>query len=295
MNEYSETDAYALVRLRYWQHLINEMLKAKAFRVPVHLGVGHEAAAVAMDVSMQPDDVLCVTHRNGAYNLARSKSLRDELSHYRLDAQPDRPAQMASMNLAMTGTGIAYASSILGNNLAVSCGIAFHRVLTGRPGVVFVTTGDGAIEEGAFWESLVFARTHGLRLVLVVENNDFSLGSTIAERRCPVDVAQVCSAVGASYRRASGARLALVRDALASARNEALAGCISVVELDIRTYNHHSGATPGWPSDSRRISLTDGLLMSDRSGDPLDHLEQTIGGVAFDAIVRAVERETGDV
>ena len=295
MNEYSEAEALALIRLRHWQHLLNEMLKDRTFKVPVHLAIGHEAAAVAMDVTLQPDDVLCLTHRNGAYNLARAKSLHAELKHYLLEEPAGGASHMASMNLALDDTGIMYASSILGNNLAVACGIAFNRKLTKRPGVVFATSGDGAIEEGVFWESLVFAQSHELRGVIALENNDFSLGSSIAERRCEIDVSRVCAAVGASYRRADGARLADIKATLQAARDDALRGAVSVVELDIKTFNQHAGPTPGWPADPRRISIADGLLMTDRSGDPLDHLRQTMGQTEFDALARVVVQESYDV
>src|SRR5437016_5397666 len=52
----SEADAIAVLRLRHWHHLLNEMLKLRQFKIPIHLAFGHEAAAVAMDRSMERDD-----------------------------------------------------------------------------------------------------------------------------------------------------------------------------------------------------------------------------------------------
>ncbi len=288
---YTEAEALALVRLRYWQHLLNEMLKAGAFNIPVHLAFGHEAAAVGIDLTMQADDALCLTHRNGAYNLARAKSLARELEHYRLQTGDARTGEMASMNLAIANTGIAYSSSILGNNLAVGSGIAMNRKLLRRPGVVFVLTGDGAMEEGVFWESLIFARSHGLALVIVLENNDFSLGSTIEQRRCPIDLSVVCSGLHINYRQASGAELPAVKAALQGARDEAAAGHPSVVELDIMTFNQHAGPTPGWATDPRRIALEDGLLMGDDAADPLVQLQVAIGAEKFDQLAAQVRQD----
>ena len=193
MNRFAEAESIDLIRLRYSQHQLNEMLKAKQFKIPIHLAFGHEAAAVGMDLTMQSDDVLCLTHRNAAYNLARSKSLDSALKQYRMEQRPDRIAQMASMNLALDDTGIIYTSSILGNNLAVAAGVAMNRKLMKRAGIVFVVTGDGAMEEGIFWETMIFARSHGLGLVIVVENNDYSMSSTIEQRRCPIELSLICS------------------------------------------------------------------------------------------------------
>lgn len=292
-NTYSEAEAVALIRLRHWQHRLNEMLKAGRFKIPVHLAFGHEAAAVAMDLTMQADDALCVTHRNGAYNLARSKSLKAELAHYLLETRNDGLAQMASMNLAIDNTGIAYASSILGNSLAVGAGIAMNRKLLRRDGVVFALTGDGAIEEGVFWESLIFARSHALGLVVVVENNDFSLGSTIEQRRSPIDLALVCAGLGVVYRSASGAILPDVRATLQAARDEASTGLPALIEIKITTFNQHAGPTPGWADDPRRIAIDDGLLLGADQMDPLVQLRLALGAEKFDILAAQVVQEDG--
>ena len=288
MNRFAEAESIDLIRLRYSQHQLNEMLKAKQFKIPIHLAFGHEAVAVGTDLTMQSDDVLCLSHRNAAYNLARSKSLESTLKHYRMEQRPDRIAQMASMNLASDNTNIVYTSSILGNNLAVAAGIAINRKLMGRPGIVFVVTGDGAMEEGVFWETMIFARSHALGLVVVVENNDYSMSSTIEQRRSAIDLSLVCGGLGVTYRAADGASLPAVKAALAGARDDASHNKVALVELHISTFCQHAGPTPGWPDDPLRIALEDGLLLGDDPHDPLVHLCQAIGATEFDRLADMV-------
>src|SRR5205807_8231021 len=44
--------------------------------------------------------------------------------------------------------------------------------LLGRPGRVFVLTGDGELQEGQFWESLISAANHRLaNLTVVIDHN----------------------------------------------------------------------------------------------------------------------------
>lgn len=287
----TDSEALDMLYIRYWQHLLNEMLKEKQFKVPIHLAFGHEAAAVGMDLTMQSEDALCLSHRNVAYNLARSKSLESTLRHYRLEQRPDRVAQMASMNLASDNTNILYTSSILGNNLAVAAGIAMNRKLMERAGIVFVVTGDGAMEEGVFWETMIFARSHTLGLVIVVENNDYSLSSTIQQRRSVIDLSLVCGGLGITYYDADGASLLAVKTALADARDDALHGRVSLVELHVSTFCQHAGPTPGWPDDPLHIALADGLLLGDALHDPLTYLSQMIGATKFDRLVDTVMRK----
>ena len=284
----ANVDAFDVLRLRYWQHLLNEMLKRKQFKIPIHLAFGHEAAAVALNRCVGPDDAICLTHRNVAYNLARLKSLDAILEHYRLVARPNLPGLMGSMNLAAERTAIAYTSSILGNNLPVATGIAMHRKLAGRTGVVFVLTGDGAMEEGAFWEALVFARSHRLGLVIIVENNNCSMSSTIDQRRTGIQLAQICDGVGIFYRRAKGAIFSDTKTAIGAARTDAAEGNPACVELELTTFNQHAGPTPGWPEDSLRIALEDGLLVKAALEDPVYHIQQAFGRTAFQQLISQI-------
>jgi TPP-dependent pyruvate/acetoin dehydrogenase alpha subunit len=291
---YEYAESAALIRVRFFQHQINEMLKAGKFRqIPIHLAFGHEAAAVGMALTMQATDALCLSHRNAAYNLARTQSLEDVVKYYRMESFRGVGKQMASMNLACPDTGIAYTSSILGNNLAVSAGIAMNRKLTEREGIVFVVTGDGAMEEGIFWETLIFARSHRLGLVIVVENNNCSMSSTIEQRRFPIDLSMVCRGLDVEYRQVDGASLPLVKAALSDARQDAFKGKVALVELQIATFCQHAGPTPGWPNDPLCITLDDGLLIGDDSRDPLVQLSKAIGARKFDEIAGKVINEGG--
>lgn len=104
--------------------IINEKIKIGNFNIPIHLALGHEAIAVAVDSIMEEDDQLVLSHRNIHYHLARTKLLKPELDEYLLKKDGVAAGQLGSMNLANEEKNIVYTSSILGNNLAVAAGIA---------------------------------------------------------------------------------------------------------------------------------------------------------------------------
>ena len=283
-----------VIRLRYWHHLLNEMLKRKQFKIPVHLAFGHEAVAVALDRCLVQGDSVCLSHRNAAYNLVRSKSLDAVVQHYRLAPAEPTPGLMGSMNLSAHAS-IAYTSSILGNNIPVAAGIAMNRRIGAKGGVVCVFTGDGAVEEGSFWESLVFSRSHGLGLVIVVENNNNSMSSTIEQRRSSIDLSKVAAGAGLSFHSAKGAVLGDCIAVLAAARASAASGIPACVEIEVSTFNQHSGPTPGWPGDPLSISFENGLIVQENSTDPVFHIRQALGAEAFnraaDQVMKADSRE----
>ena len=184
-----------ILRLRPAQMLINERYKNKEFKIPIHLAMGHEAIAVAVDAIMGDEDELLLSHRNIHYNLARARALKPILDEYYLKADGLAGGQLGSMNLANKERGIIYTSSILGNNLCVAPGVALGKKAKQEDGIVIVVTGDGAMEEGAFYESLMFMKTFSLRTIIIVENNDWSLATPIHERRCSVHLDRLASSM----------------------------------------------------------------------------------------------------
>ena len=283
--------AERVVQLRYWQHLLNEELKQQPFQIPVHLAFGHEAIAVAIASTMTRDDQLVLTHRNIAYNLARAGELNCIREEFLGSPVGLAAGRLGSMNLANPEEGIAYASSILGNNLSIACGLALGKSVLDALGNVVALTGDGAIEEGSFYEALVFAKTHGLRLTIVIENNDQSMASTIAERRVPIAVSRLCSAVDIPYSRLSGNDVFQYTEHFARLRDGVVAQpgprCVEVL---LTALYQHAGPTPGWPTDPKRIELANGLRILDGDADPLFVLVQRLGRAWMDELEARILR-----
>jgi pyruvate dehydrogenase E1 component alpha subunit len=194
------------------------------------------------------------------------------------------------MNLAQPQRGVAYSSSILGNNLSVAGGLAMAKSLTGRRGVVVVLTGDGAMEEGAFYETLVFAKTHELRLAIVIENNDMSMASTITERRVPISVADLCAAIGVPFAQLSGNNVFDYAEFFADLRqrlnDRSGPACI---EVTVAALNQHAGPTPGWPTDPKNIDIANGLMIRESDEDPLFVLGTQLGADALGELSRRVQ------
>lgn len=259
--------ARQVLQVRYWQHLLNEDLKKKRFRVPVHLALGHEALAVAVGAAARACDRITLTHRNAAYNLARAGALGPVRLEYESSAAGAAGGRLGSMNLVQPAHGIVYTASILANNLPVSCGLAMSPATAG--GVVFALTGDGAIEEGAFYESLVFARSHRLAVVFIVENNDHSLASRISERRCEIGLSALCRALDIGYMPLEGNHAGHYCTSIEQAREQARDRGPFCIEAMVTTFCNHAGPTPGWASDPKKMSLADGLVLEQSARDPV--------------------------
>lgn len=281
-----------MIRLRYWQHIMNEDLKKKLFRIPIHVAFGSEAIAVSVSNIMTGEDQLVLTHRNMAYNLARAGALKPVYEEYKLSQAGVSHGRMGSMNMVNPARGVVYSSSVLGNNLSVACGLALAKRAKGDPGVVIVTTGDGGIEEGGFYEALVFAKSQRLRLMIIVENNNHSMSSTIDQRRCSIAIDRMCQAVNIGYKFLSSNDVFEYVPALSRLRAETDEQASPVcVEAKLTLMNQHAGPTPGWPTDPMNVDIKNGLVVRDAAEDPLYVLRETMGEQAFQEMVAQVASE----
>lgn len=62
----------------------------------------------------------------------------------------------------------------LGHGLPIALGIALSKKIAGNTGFVFVLIGDGEINEGSNWESIMVARNLSLNNILLILDNNMS-------------------------------------------------------------------------------------------------------------------------
>ncbi len=237
--------AREILRLRLSQMIVNEKYKAGLFKIPIHIAIGHESIAVAVDAVMGESDLLVCSHRNMHYNLARAKAFKPILDEYLLKPEGLAGAELGSMNLANPLKNLIYSSSILGNNLPVATGLALAQKVKNSNGVVFVETGDGAAEEGAFYEGLLFMKSNALTSVVIMENNEWSMHTKISERRCEIDFGKLAESLGIGYERLEGNDVYLYIDLIKKNRERALKEKSPVLlEVDLVTLGGWSVKNP---------------------------------------------------
>ena len=87
------------------------------------------------------------------------------------------------MHLIDLEKGFLGSSAIVGNSIPVGVGVGLAKQLNKEDGVSFIFLGDGAIEEGSFYESANFAVVHKLPVVFIVENNLYSVYTGLSPRQ----------------------------------------------------------------------------------------------------------------
>ena len=154
--------------------------------------------------------------------------------------------------------GIASNTGSLGMGISKAKGMVRANRLLGRRGRVFVLTGDGELQEGQFWESLVSAANDRLHeITVIVDHNKLQSDTFVARVSDLGDLEAKLRAFGWHVDRCDGHDLAAFSAALervaASDRPKILIadtvkGCgvsfmeHTALESDVALYRFHSGA-----------------------------------------------------
>ena len=141
-------------------------------RGTVHTGIGQEAIAAGVLAALDLErDVICSNHRGHGHYLA-----------YCGDAKGLIAEVMGLPVGVCRGVGGSqhlhkrnfYSNGILGGMAPVSVGMALAEKTSKSGAVVVQFAGDGALAEGAFYESFNIAALWKLPYMLVVEDNGYA-------------------------------------------------------------------------------------------------------------------------
>ena len=293
-----------VLKSRFSQLIVNECIKAGIFRIPIHLALGHEALSEAVAAVMQSGDKLLCSHRNLHYQFARGATLSDILEEFQLSDKGLCKGKSGSMNLTNPQASIVYTSSILGNNLCVGVGVALSKRIKQEEGVDLVVTGDGAMEEGAFFETIENARHMDLPLIIIVENNNWSLASQIEERRKAINLDKLVSSLGAGYTFLGSNNPIQYYQKIKSIKEKVNSQKIpEIVEVRLSTLggwvlqtddfpdgkyiNYHAGLAP-------KVILDDGPLLKLDDTDPVYLIKKNLGEYEFDSLIKSMQQTFAD-
>ena len=174
---------YDMLRIRQIEKTIASKYSEWEMRCPVHLSVGQEAIAVGVCQNLKKNDKIVTAHRSHAHYLAKGGSLKKMIAELYGKVTGCAKGLGGSMHLIDLNAGVFAAVPIVGSTIPIGTGIAWANKLKKKKEVVVAFFGDGATEEGVFFESLDFASLHNLPILFICENNEYSVYSHISNRQ----------------------------------------------------------------------------------------------------------------
>lgn len=210
-----------------------------------HLYIGQEAVAVgAIDV-LRPDDYVIASYREHVHCLmcgADPKKIMAELTGRRGGVSKGKGG---SMHLYDKEKNFLGGHAIVGGHLPLAAGVGYAINYRGTDQVILAFMGDGAVNIGAFHETLNVVELWELPVVFVVENNRYGMGTPVNKASALVDVFQRACGYGLYGKFVDGMDVLAVREAteravsLARTRKRA-----TLIEAKTYRYRGHSMSDP---------------------------------------------------
>lgn len=194
-----------MIRIRCIEEEIANRYPQQKMRCPTHLSIGQEAVPAAVALCAKKDDFAVSTHRGHAHYLAKGGDLKSMISEIYGKLTGCSKGKGGSMHLIDKSVGFMGTSAIVGNSIPLGVGLGLSAQLRKTDQISIVFLGDGAIEEGVFYESVNFAVLRNLPVLFICENNLYSVYSPLSVRQ-PKNrkISEMVSAIGANTAEGNG-------------------------------------------------------------------------------------------
>lgn len=233
---------------------------------PLHSSIGQEAVAAGTALALERSDKITSTHRAHHDVLAKLITYAAPVE-FDPSTAAEVPAPVAdavlrtfaeilgldqglchgrggSMHLADVDGGIM-TSAIVGGGIPVAAGEALAAKLRASAGVAVAVFGDGAMAIGAFHEAAALARAWNLPMIFLLENNQYSVATTLQETAGFQELAIRASGYDMPALMVDGMDPIAVMTAVAAAREHAVSEGPVLIEALTYRYYHQNGPLPG--------------------------------------------------
>lgn len=172
-----------LLLIRRAEEAIRGCYHQNDMKTPVHLGIGQEAIPVGVCHCLPAGAATFGTYRNHALYLALTEETDRFFGELYGKETGLGKGKAGSMHLCAPERGLIATSAVVATTIPLAVGAALARSYRRNDAPVAVFFGDGAMEEGVFWESMNFAGLRSLNILFVCEDNGLAIHSTASERR----------------------------------------------------------------------------------------------------------------
>ena len=187
----------SMLRIRMFEEKVVELYPAQEMKCPVHLCIGQEAIAAGVCLHLKKEDYVFSNHRGHGHCLAKGSSMRSLFAEFYGKETGCSKGKGGSMHLIDIENGILGTSAIVGGGIPMGVGAALASTLKDEDRVTMIFFGDGAYDEGVFYESFNFASLKKLPVVFVCENNFYATNSHQSARQPGCRISDAASAFDA--------------------------------------------------------------------------------------------------
>ena len=211
----------------------------------LHLYIGQESIAVGTISLIGENDHVITAYRDHGHALSVGMSMNECMAELFGKHGGCSKGKGGSMHFFAPDKNFWGGHGIVAGQTPLGAGLAFGLKYKGLKGCCLCYLGDGAVNQGAWHESLNIAELWDLPVIYIIENNRYSMG-TSQERSSAapaVGLAARAEAYGMAWDQINGEDLYEIRAKTQTAIDRAHQDCLpTVLEIDTYRYKGHSVA-----------------------------------------------------
>lgn len=177
--------------IRASEELIIKHYDTNEMKTPMHMSMGEEAIMAGVSTALGKNSHTFGTYRSHGLYL----SVADETDKFFAEMLGKSTGVLrgkgGSMHLLSPDDGLMGISAVVGSTLPLAVGNAFANVYLKKKQITTVFFGDGAVDEGVFWESLNIACLKSLPVLFVCEDNEYAVHTPLSTRRGYKDLTNI--------------------------------------------------------------------------------------------------------
>jgi pyruvate dehydrogenase E1 component alpha subunit len=237
-------DAYRqMLIIRKFEEAIRNLYQAGKIRGSFHPCVGQEATAVGGCWALRQDDYMTCTYRGHGQAIAKGLNVRAAMAEMLGKATGCSKGKGGSMHFTDPSVGLLGANAIVAAGIPHAAGAALASQLQKKDNVALAFFGEGAVNQGVFFETLNLAAIWKLPLILICENNLYSEMTPSQETTSNVETYKRAAALGLQATQIDGndveAVYSSVEEAVARARSGG--GPTYIEAMTYRLWGHMMG------------------------------------------------------
>jgi pyruvate dehydrogenase E1 component alpha subunit len=260
----------------------------------MHLYIGQEAVSTGLIAAREPRDRVITAYRDHGVAINCGLPAEEVMAELLGKATGMSHGKGGSMHMASTEKNFWGGHAIVGGHLPIAAGLALGDHYHKNDNVTICMFGDGATNIGYFHEALNLAKTWGLRVLWVCENNIYGMGTSVERASAVSEIRQKAEGYAMKNSRVDGMDVMKVyeaaKEAIEYVRTES-----QPYLLEVTTYRYR-GHSMGDPERYRKAEEVKKWQESDPIGIFRKYLTEhkTATVKALDDIDASVEQEVND-
>ena len=253
-----------------------------------HLYIGQEAVVIGLQAAIAPADAVITTYRDHGHMLACGMDPKGVMAELTGRRDGYSRGKGGSMHMFSRERNFFGGHGIVGAGVPIGTGLAFAQKYLGEGRITLCYFGDGAVNQGQVYESFNMAALWGLPVVYVIENNHYSMGTSLDRHSAQTELYRRGESLGVPGRQSDGMDVLAVKAAGDEVVRYVRDGNGPII-LEVMTYRYrgHSMSDPSKYRSKEEVNR----MRAER--DPIEQARRKLlaGGEFDEAALKEIDRK----